>query len=141
MLTNGRIKPRLLFYDCKSRFDQVDGISADHDVERAWLDDAVHVAIQEREFVEAERKLDGFCFAGIERNSAEAAQFFDGARDGTDFVADVELHDFVAADFAGVGDVHADVGRALWADGIRRQVEIVIFESGIAESPAEGKEW
>src|SRR6202043_1914074 len=100
-------------------------------------DDAVHDAIQEGEFVEAERELDGFCLAGIESDSAEAAEFFDGARYGADFVADVELNDFVAEDFAGVGYVYADARDAFGADGIGRGVEIVVLEGGIAEAPAE----
>ena len=43
---------RLLFGDRKGGFDQVDGIPAGHDLERAGLDDAVHVAIQEGEVIE-----------------------------------------------------------------------------------------
>ena len=106
-------KPPLLFCDRQSRIDQVDGISADHDLERSWLDDLVHVAIQERELLEAERKFHGFCFARVERNPAEAAQFFYGARYGADFVADVELNNFVTADFASVRYVHADAAWCL----------------------------
>ena len=48
------------------------------------------------------------------------------------------VDDFIAADFAGVGYVYADVGRAFGADSVGRGAEIVVLEGGIAEAPAEG---
>jgi len=130
---------RLFFGNGERGFDQVDGIAANHDFESAGLDDLVHVAIQKGEFVEPERELDGFGLTGIESDAAEAAQFLDGAGDGTDFFADVELDDFVAADFAGVSDVDADVCGAFGTDGIGSSVKAVVLERGIAEAPSEGE--
>ena len=100
----------------------------------------MHVAIQEREFVGAERELDRFRFAGIERDAAESAEFFHRARHRADFVANVELDDFVAANRAGVCDVSRDRGAALRADRIGRRVHIRILKGRIAESKAERKE-
>ena len=62
--------------------------------------------------IEAESEL--YCpgFAGLERDPPEAAQFFNRPRNRTHLVADIELDDFVAANFAGVVHVHADFGLA-----------------------------
>src|SRR5580658_856019 len=132
--------PRLLLGDGQRRFDQIDGISPDHDLVGARLDDAVHVAIQEVQLFETERKLDGFRFAGTEGDAAEASQLFDGPGYGTDFVANIKLYDFVAPHFAGVGDIYADVRRAFGTDRGRCEMQVVVFECRIAESPAERKE-
>src|SRR5580704_1941557 len=129
-----------LFLDGELGGDQVYGISADHDRERAGFHDAVHISIQEREFIGPQRELCRFCFARVQRDTAESAKFLNGARDRAYFVADVELHHFIAANCAGIDDVNGDGGAALGTDGIRGRSEIRILEGGIAESPAEGKE-
>src|SRR5580658_2058003 len=130
----------LLFRNGQSRFGQIDGIPADHDFECSRLDDAVHVAIQEAKLLEAERELHGFCLAGIEADPAEAAQLFDGPRHRADFIADVQLNDFVSPDSAGVGYGYADLGRSFGADSSGRQTAVVVFEGRIAQAPAKGKE-
>jgi hypothetical protein len=55
------------------RFDQIFRIPAGHDFEGAGLDHTAHVAIEKRKSFEAKRELDCFCFAGRERDAAEAA--------------------------------------------------------------------
>lgn len=117
--------------------DEVDGIAADHDIERRGLNDAPHLAVEIRELFGTESEVDCLCLAWVEGDAAESAELFHGARDETVFLVDVELDDFIAADAAGVGDVDRDFRGAERADGAGRHFEIRIFEVGIAETPAE----
>src|SRR2546425_3095447 len=97
----------------------------------------MHIEIQKRELIEAEREL--YCprFASVERDPTEAAQFFDGAGDGTHLVSDIELHHFVTANFAGVADVYANLGLARGPNGCGVEKEIGVLECRVAQAPSE----
>jgi hypothetical protein len=130
-----------LFFDYgEGGFEEVGRVAAEHDLEGAGLDYAVHVAIEEGERFEAEGELDGLRLAGVEGDAAETTKFLDGPSDRTHFITNVELHNFVALALAGIGDIRGDFGFAGRADGGGGKVEISIFEGGVAEAPAKGKE-
>ena len=67
-------------------------------------------------------------------------QFLDWTGHGADLVADVELSNFVATQFAGVGDIYGNFGLSLRTDGLSRETQIAVLESGVAQAIAEGKQ-
>src|SRR5215472_2016745 len=71
---------QLLRYDVEIGLNQIARVPAHHDLECPRLDDALKGAVQKRQFVGAEREFDGLGLPGSERNSLEAPQFLDRAR-------------------------------------------------------------
>src|SRR5215471_18528651 len=84
-----------LFGDPQLCFEQVYRIAADHNIEGSGLNDTMHVAIQKGQLVWSKRELHRFGLPGRKSHAAESTQFLHRAGDRTDFVANVELHDFI----------------------------------------------
>jgi hypothetical protein len=86
--------------------------------------------------IESESELHGLRLTWFQGNPAEATKFLDRAGHGADFVSNVELHNFVAAHYAGVADFHGDFGFARNPDRGRRRPE---YLNVVAQSPSERK--
>ena len=81
------------------------GAAADHHLEAAGLDDALHLHVVEGQLVEAERERDLLRFARGQVDSPEALQLIHRPGDRADHVVDVELHHLVGGALAAVGTV------------------------------------
>src|SRR5271170_3116612 len=101
----------------------------------------MHLAIQERQLFWPERELDGLCLARIKGNAPETAKFLDRASNRTHFVANIELNDFRATYFACVRYVYRNGRRALRPNRIGTEMQVVVLEAGVTQTPAEGEEW
>src|SRR5229473_1077324 len=128
----------LSFHYVQLRLDQLVGISANQDCERAGFDHPPHVSVQKRQLVRAYRHLDGPRLSRIQRESLETAQFFYRARHRTHLVANVELYHLIAAHFAAVRYVDRYFRFPLRSDGVRSYPQIRILETRITQPPAEG---
>lgn len=78
--------------------------------------------------IEPESELHDFRITCFQGNAEEATKFLDRAGHGADFVSNVELHNFVAAHYAGVADFHGDFGFARNPDRGGRQAQAGILE-------------
>ena len=85
-------------------------------------------------------ELDGFGFAGLQRDFGEAFEFADGAVDGGLEIMEVKLRNFFAGAFAGIGDVRADGDGAVGRERGGGQREVFVFEGGVGQAVAEGEQ-
>src|SRR5256885_4272775 len=131
----------LPIHDVQVVADQIDRISAHHHFKRARFHNPLHLSIQIRKFLGAQREFDGLCFARIERHSMESSQLLHRARYRTYFLMDVKLCHLIAAPCANIRHVYADSRLPFGTDGVRRNPKIRVLEGRVTQSPAERKQW
>lgn len=102
------------------------------------LDGPVHVAVEQLQMRGRDLEADGFRLARLERHALESPQDRFVGHHARELVADVELHDLVAATVARIGHFAAHAERALRARRFGGDPEILIGERRVTQAVAEG---
>src|SRR5579863_9173082 len=104
---------------------------ADHHFEFAGLDDALELAVEQRQVVRPKGEVDGFLFTWRERDFFETPQLLHGRRDGADDVAQIELGHFGAGAISRVPDLRAYVDFSGGMDLRLFDAKIGVFKRGV----------